>query len=130
MKRTLLAGLAVVATLCAGHAAAQSAPMVPAVQMAPAAPSRSIDQADVFLGVCQKPENQDGCVMYLAGYTNGALVQSLIDRQRPRYCIPQNLERREQLGAVIAWMKGHLENILEPTGAVVYKALIGAFPCK
>jgi hypothetical protein len=124
MKSTFLAGLAVVAALYTGTAAAQSAPT------AQAAPAPSIDQADVFLGVCQKPENLDACVMYLAGYTNGALVQSLIDKQRPRYCIPQNLGRLEQLGAVTTWMKGHLENILEPTGAVVYKALIGAFPCR
>ena len=68
--------------------------------------------------------------MYLAGYTNGALVQTLIDKQPPRYCIPPRLGRKEQLGALLAWMKGHLQYILEPTGAVIYKALIGTFPCR
>ncbi|MCG5071758.1 Rap1a/Tai family immunity protein [Paraburkholderia tagetis] len=119
MKKPLLAGLALVAALCAGNAAAQ------ATQKAP-----SIDQADVFLNTCQKPENLDACVMYLAGYTNGALVQTLIDKQPPRYCVPPNLGRKDQLGAIMVWMKGHLQYILEPTGAVIYKALMGTFPCR
>ncbi len=133
MKNALLAGLALVAALGAGNAAAQSTqatqPSQPA-QAAPAAPSTSIDQTDVFLNVCQRPENVDACVMYLAGYTNGALVQTLIDKQPPRYCVPQNLGRKEQLGVILAWMKGHLQFVLEPTAAVIYKALIGTFPCR
>lgn len=68
--------------------------------------------------------------MYLAGYTNGVLVQTLIDKQPPRYCIPRNLGRKEQLGAILAWMKGHLQYVLEPTAAVIYKALIGTFACR
>jgi hypothetical protein len=93
-------------------------------------PAPSIDHADVFLGECQKPENLDACTMYLAGYTNGVLVQSLVDKQPARYCIPQNVTRKEQLGAITAWMKGHLNDVLQPTAAVIYKALIAAYPCK
>ncbi|WP_156992435.1 Rap1a/Tai family immunity protein [Paraburkholderia oxyphila] len=136
MNKPLLAGLALIAALGAGHAAAQSTQPAQATrpaqaaQTAPAAPARSIDQADVFLSVCQQPENHDACVMYLAGYTNGALVQTLIDKQPPRYCVPSNLPRKEQLNAIVAWMKGHLQYVLEPTGAVIYKALIGTFPCR
>jgi len=133
MKKTLLARLALVAALGAGNAAAQAAQPAQSTQSAqtpPAAAARSIDQADVFLSVCQAAENLDACVMYLAGYTNGALVQTLIDKQPPRYCVPPSLGRKEQLGAVLAWMKGHLQFILEPTGAVIYKALIGTFPCR
>ncbi|WP_197520402.1 Rap1a/Tai family immunity protein, partial [Paraburkholderia tropica] len=48
----------------------------------------------------------------------------------PRYCLPPTATRPQQLGAVLAYMKGHLENMLEPTGAVVYKALIAAYPCQ
>ncbi|MDR3099062.1 MAG: hypothetical protein LBV73_18565 [Paraburkholderia sp.] len=129
MKKPLLAGLAIVAALSAGSVAAQSAQPAQPVQKAPAA-APSIDQADVFLKVCQTPENLDACVMYFAGYTNGALVQTLIDKQPPRYCIPSSLTRKDQLGAVLAWMKGHLQYILEPTGAVLYKALISTFPCR
>ena len=68
--------------------------------------------------------------MYFAGYSNGALVQALIDKQQPLYCLPPKLGRKEQLGTVLQWMKGHLQYILEPTGAVIYKALIGTFPCR
>ncbi|MFD1561452.1 Rap1a/Tai family immunity protein [Paraburkholderia silviterrae] len=133
MKKPLLAGLALVAALGAVNAAAQSTqpaqPTQPA-QTASAAPARSIDQADVFLSICQQPENHDACVMYFAGYTNGALVQTLIDKQPPRYCIPSNIPRKDQLSAIVTWMKGHLQFVLEPTGAVIYKALIATFPCR
>lgn len=140
MKKPFLAGLALVAALGAGHAAAQvpftQAPQgtqgtqaTQAPQAAPGARAPSIDQADVFLNVCQRPENLDACVMYLAGYTNGVLVQTLIDKQPQRYCVAPNLGRKEQLGAILAWMKGHLQFILEPTGAVIYKALMSTFPC-
>lgn len=124
MKKVTLAGLSLVITaiaLSAGGALAQTPQPGPAP---------SIDQGDVFLAVCQKPENLDACIMYLAGYTNGALVQSVIDKQRPRYCIPPNVGRKDQLVAVTTWMRGHLEHVLEPTAAVVYKALIGAYPCR
>ncbi|CAB3797653.1 hypothetical protein LMG28688_04570 [Paraburkholderia caffeinitolerans] len=124
MKKPLLAGLTLVAALCAVNAAAQ------ATQAPAATPAPSIDQADVFLNVCQRPENLDACVMYLSGYTHGALVQTLIDKQPQRYCVPPNLGRKEQLGAILTWMKGHLQYILEPTGAVIYKALMGTFPCR
>jgi hypothetical protein len=121
MKRILPVGLALAVTLHAGLTFAQTGQTPPA---------RSIDHADVFLAVCQKPENLDACTMYLAGYTNGALVQSLVDKQPPRYCIPPNLQRKDQLAAITAWMKGHLDEVLQPTAAVIYKALIGTYPCK
>jgi hypothetical protein len=125
MTKATLSALALAAALTApftaGNASAQPAP-------AQAAPS--IDQSDVFYAACQKPENRDACLLYMAGYANGALVQALLDRQQPRYCLPPNATRPQQLGAVLAYMKGHLENMLEPTGAVVYKALIAAYPCQ
>lgn len=124
MNKGTLAALAFVAALNVGTAAAQSA------QPAPATPAPSINQADGFLGLCQKPENRDTCLTYLSGYSNGVLVRSLIDKQRPRYCIPQNVTLSTQLAVVTAYMKAHLENILEPTAAVVYKALLGTYPCK
>lgn len=130
MKNALLAGLALAAALGAGNAAAQSTQPARPAQAPSAAPAPSIDQTDVFLNVCQRPENVDACIMYLAGYTNGALVQTLIDKQPARYCVPQNLGRKEQLDAILAWMKGHLQFALEPTAAVIYKALIGTFPCR
>ncbi|CAG9202939.1 Rap1a domain-containing protein [Paraburkholderia tropica] len=124
MTKAILPALALAAAFAAGSAAAQTAP-------APAArPAPSIDQADVFYAACQQPENRDACLLYMAGYANGALVQALLDRQQPRYCLPPNATRPQQLGAVLAYMKGHLENMLEPTGAVVYKALIAAYPCQ
>lgn len=124
MKKTLLAGLLLAFAIGAGPAAAQN------VQMAPARPAPSIDQADTFLGLCQKPESHDVCVMYFAGFTNGALVQSLIDKQRPRYCAPQNVGRSEQLVAVIAWMRVNPQDLLGSTAAALYKALIGTYPCR
>ena len=116
--------MTLVAALAASGVYAQSA------QPAPATPAPSIDQADVFLGICQKPENRDVCTMYLAGYTNGVLVQSLIDKKRPFYCVPQNIGRKEALETITSYMKVLPEHLLEPTGAALYKALIGAFPCK
>jgi hypothetical protein len=121
MKRIFPVGLALAVMFSASSTFAQTPPTPPAP---------SIDHADVFLGECQKPENLDACTMYLAGYTNGVLVQSLVDKQPARYCIPQNVNRKEQLGAITAWMKGHLNDVLQPTAAVIYKALIGAYPCK
>lgn len=121
MKKVILAGLMLAAALGAGSASAQNTQP---------APKPTIDQADVFLGVCQREENFDACIMYLSGYTNGVLVQSLIDKQRPRYCVPPNVARREQLGALIAWMKLHLGEILQPTGVVIYKAMLGIYPCR
>jgi hypothetical protein len=121
MKRILSLVLAITAMLHAGSTFAQTAQTPPAA---------SIDHADVFLGLCQKPENLDACMMYLAGYTNGVFVQSLLDRQPPRYCVPKNVKRGEQLGAITGWMKGHLDQVLQPTAAVIYKALIGLYPCK
>ncbi len=144
MKKLTLAGFVLANVLCAGSALAQTpfpqtartaatAAQVQAPAPAPA-PSQNqvptIDQGDVFLGVCQKPENVDACVMYYAGYTNGVLVQSLVDKQRPRYCVPPNISRKDQLAAVTAWMKRNLDHVLEPTAAVIYKALVGTFPCK
>ncbi|MEM5313327.1 Rap1a/Tai family immunity protein [Paraburkholderia sp. JHI869] len=124
MKKLILAGLLFASALSAASAFAQTA------QTAQSAPAPSIDQGDVFLGVCQKPENLDACLMYYAGYTNGVLVQSLLDKQRPRYCVPGNISRKDQLAAVTTWMKRNLDHVLEPTAAVIYKALIGSFPCK
>jgi hypothetical protein len=121
MKRILPMALALAFMLPAGSTFAQTAP---------ASPAPSIDHADVFLGLCQKPENLDVCSMYLAGYTNGVLVQSLVDKQLPRYCIPPNLQRKDQLAAITVWMKGHLDQVLQPTAAVIYKALMGNYPCK
>jgi hypothetical protein len=140
MKKLFLAGLVLATALSAGSALAQT-PFAQTAQPAPApAPAQtqaqaqartpSIDQGDVFLGVCQKPENLDACLMYYAGYTNGVLVQSLIDKQRPRYCVPPNIGRKDQLAAVTTWMKRNLDHVLEPTAAVIYKALVGSFPCK
>ena len=136
MKKLALAGLLLANVLCTGSALAQTpfaqtaqptAAQVPAPARPPAP---TIDQGDVFLGVCQKPENLDACLMYYAGYTNGVLVQSLIDKQRPRYCVPPNVSRKDQLATVITWMKRNLDHVLEPTAAVIYKALVGTFPCK
>ena len=138
MKKLTLAGLVLATALSAGSAFAQTPfaqtaqpTATPAQVQAPAqAQATTIDQGDVFLGVCQKPENLDACVMYYAGYTNGVLVQSLIDKQRPRYCVPPNISRQDQLAAVTAWMKRNLDHVLEPTAAVIYKALVATFPCK
>lgn len=144
MKKLTLAGLVLATALSAGSAFAQTPfaqtaqpTATPAQVQAPApaqaqaqAQAPTIDQGDVFLGVCQKPENLDACVMYYAGYTNGVLVQSLIDKQRPRYCVPPNISRQDQLAAVTAWMKRNLDHVLEPTAAVIYKALVATFPCK
>lgn len=122
MQRIILASTALALSLVLGHAAAQT----------PAAPpaATSIDQADGFFGLCQREENLNACAMYLAGYSNGVLVQTLIDKQRPRYCLPQGLTRKDQLRVVLTYMKGHLEQMLEPTGAVLYKAQLAAFPCR
>ncbi|WP_322045858.1 Rap1a/Tai family immunity protein [Paraburkholderia sp. J67] len=117
MKKFTLAA-ALVFTLSAGGAIAQT----------PASPS--IDQGDGFYGACRQTENLDACAMYLAGYSNGVLVQTLIDRQKPRYCLPPNLTRKDQLRVVLGYMKGHLEQMLDPTGAIIYKALLATFPCK
>ena len=138
MKKLTLAGLVLATALSAGSAFAQTPfaqtaqpTATPAQVQAPAqAQAPTIDQGDVFLGVCQKPENLDACVMYYAGYTNGVLVQSLIDKQRPRYCVPPNISRQDQLAAVTARMKRNLDHVLEPTAAVIYKALVATFPCK
>ncbi|CAD6558266.1 hypothetical protein LMG27952_06596 [Paraburkholderia hiiakae] len=138
MKKLTLAGLVLANVLCAGSALAQTpfaqtaqrtatAAQVPAPAQAEAP---TIDQGDGFLGVCQKPENLEACVMYYGGYTNGVLVQSLIDKQRPRYCVPPDISRKDQLAAVTTWMKRNLDHVLEPTAAVIYKALVGTFPCK
>ncbi|WP_322032079.1 Rap1a/Tai family immunity protein [Paraburkholderia sp. J76] len=144
MKKLFLAGLVLATALGGGSAFAQT-PFGQTVQPAPApAPAPgpaavqtqnqgqvpTIDQGDVFLGVCQRPENLDACLMYYAGYANGVLVQSLLDKQRPRYCIPPNVSRKDQLAAVTTWMKRNLDHVLEPTAAVVYKALVGTFPCR
>lgn len=120
MKKLTLAGLVLATALSAGSAFAQTPfaqtaqpTATPAQVQAPAqAQATTIDQGDVFLGVCQKPENLDACVMYYAGYTNGVLVQSLIDKQRPRYCVPPNISRQDQLAAVTAWMKRNLDHVL------------------
>ena len=122
MKKLTLAGLVLATALSAGSAFAQTPfaqtaqpTATPAQVQAPAqaqAQAPTIDQGDVFLGVCQKPENLDACVMYYAGYTNGVLVQSLIDKQRPRYCVPPNISRQDQLAAVTAWMKRNLDHVL------------------
>ncbi|MBB3256927.1 hypothetical protein F4827_001729 [Paraburkholderia bannensis] len=127
MKKTILALLFALNFVSGvGIAAAQTA-------YAPSATSptsASIDQGDGFFGACQREENIDACSMYLAGYSNGTLVQALIDKQRPRYCLPPNLTRKDQLRVVLVYMKGHLDLMLEPTGAIIYKALLAAFPCK
>ncbi|WP_197520401.1 hypothetical protein, partial [Paraburkholderia tropica] len=73
MIKATLTALALAAAFTAGSASAQPAP-------AQAAPS--IDQSDVFYAACQKPENRDACLLYMAGYANGALVQALLDRQQ------------------------------------------------
>lgn len=122
MKKSILAPVALTIALGVGNAAAQ---MPPAPSPAP-----SIDQGDGFFGVCQREENIDACAMYLAGYSNGTLVQALIDKQRPLYCLPLNVTRRDQLRVVLIYLKGHLDQMLEPTGAIIYKALLAAFPCK
>lgn len=116
MKKSILATTALALALCVGNAVAQTA--------------ASIEQGDGFYAACQQEENLTACAMYLVGYSNGALVQALIDRQRPRYCLPPNLTRKDQLRVVLAYMKGHLELMLEPTGAIIYKAMLAAFPCK
>lgn len=133
MKKLFLAALVLATALSGGSALAQTAPPAPVpapVQTRSQGQVPTIDQGDVFLGVCQKPENLDACLMYYAGYTNGVLVQSLLDKQRPRYCIPPNVSRKDQLVAVTTWMKRNLDHVLEPTAAVVYKALVGTFPCR
>jgi invasion protein IalB len=122
MKTSILATFALTVALGVGNAAAQMPPAPSAVP--------SIDQGDGFFGACQREENIDACSMYLAGYSNGTLVQALIDKQRPRYCLPSNLTRKDQLRVVLIYMKGHLDQMLEPTGAILYKALLAAFPCK
>ncbi len=130
MKNICLASLALAVALGSGAAFAQSIQPAQPAQAAGAAAPRSIDQADVFMGLCQQPQNRDACVMYFAGFTNGALVQSLIDKQHPRYCVPQNINRGDQLAAVMAWMKVNPQDLLGPTAAAVYKALIGTYPCR
>jgi hypothetical protein len=136
VKKSTLAStaLALACALGLGNADAQT-PFAPSATP-PLAPSpspsaaSSIDQGDGFYAACQQEENLSACAMYLVGYSNGALVQALVDKQRPRYCLPPNLTRKDQLRVVLAYMKGHLEQMLEPTGAIVYKALFAAFPCK
>ncbi|POR54791.1 hypothetical protein B0G62_102401 [Paraburkholderia eburnea] len=122
VKKSLLASTALALVLCVGNAVAQTPPASPS--------AASIEQGDGFYAACQQEENLTACAMYLAGYSNGALVQALIDRQRPRYCLPPNLTRKDQLRVVLAYMKGHFELMLEPTGAIIYKAMLAAFPCK
>jgi hypothetical protein len=95
-----------------------------------AAPAPSIDQADTFYSVCQKEENLDACSMYMAGYSTGALVQTAVDRQRSRYCVPPNLTRKDQLAVVMGYLRNNLGDMLQPTGVVIYKAMLTAFPCR
>jgi hypothetical protein len=95
-----------------------------------AATAPSIDHADTFYSVCQKDENLDACSMYMAGYSTGALVQSAVDRQRSRYCVPPNLTRKDQLGVVMGYLRNNLGDMLQPTGVVIFKAMLTAFPCK
>jgi invasion protein IalB len=124
MKTPILASLALVVAFNVapgvGNAAAQTPPT----------PAPSIEQGDGFFGACQRDENIDACSMYLAGYSTGSLVQALVDKQRPRYCMPPNITRKDQLRVVLLYMKGHLDQMLEPTGAIIYKAMLTAFPCK
>ncbi len=123
MKKNILALLLALNFVSGvGIAVAQTAYAPSATPPASTSPtSTSIDQGDGFFGACS---------MYLAGYSNGTLVQALIDKQRPRYCLPPNLTRKDQLRVVLVYMKGHLDLMLEPTGAIIYKALLAAFPCK
>ncbi|WP_321813317.1 MULTISPECIES: Rap1a/Tai family immunity protein [unclassified Paraburkholderia] len=118
MKKRIYASAALAIALATGSTFAQTQP------------APSIDQGDGFYAICQRAENLEACAMYLAGYSNGVLVQTLIDRQKPRYCLPQNLTRGDQLRVVLGYIKGHLDQILEPTGAIVYKALLANFPCR
>jgi hypothetical protein len=118
MKKLIHVSAALAFALSAGAALAQTQP------------APSIDQGDGFYAVCQRAENLEACTMYLAGYSNGVLVQSLIDRQKPRYCVPQNFTRGDQLRVVLGYMRGHLDQILEPTAAIIYKALLATFPCR
>jgi hypothetical protein len=118
MKRSIVASLALASLLLA--------PAIPA--LAAAAPS--IDQADTFYSVCQKDENLDACSMYMAGYSTGELVQAAVDRQRVRYCVPPNLTRKDQLAVVMGYLRANLGDMLQPTGVVIYKAMLTAYPCR
>ncbi|WJF92061.1 Rap1a/Tai family immunity protein [Paraburkholderia bonniea] len=92
--------------------------------------AQSIEQAATFYNACSQPANLDLCAIFLAGYTGGVNVQSVVSRQPALYCMPPGTTHKKKLETVLSYLNTVPAEQTQPTATLVYKAFAKAWPCR